>query len=129
MESMKTKFFVSRQKYYYSGVPVVEVTSGGLDYAGADMLVPKFPGEGMEYDDPVEAIEAAICICREWRKAGEKKASVGVGSTGGMGMELEPSTFADVRAWAQKRLEKMIERGEFDDGSDDCSVEDADQGA
>jgi hypothetical protein len=97
-----SKFYVSRQCYYYNGESTVEVTRGGSDYAGADMLVPKYNGEGKEYNDPREAVEAAISICQQWRKDGEPKASVATGSTGGMGFELEKTTFALARKWAKE---------------------------
>lgn len=106
------KYYVSRQLYYYSREQVVEVTAGGQDYAGADMLVPKYAGEGREYTDPREAVEAACRIAREWRAdAGDVRPPfeihVACGSTGGMGMELEPDTFAAARAWAEERWEEL----------------------
>lgn len=63
-----TKFFVSRQQYYYSGTSTVEVTAGGLDYAGADMLRTKYRhlGESEEYTSAVEAVKAAIAIRDAW---------------------------------------------------------------
>jgi hypothetical protein len=66
--SQKTTFFVSRQSYYYSGIRVVEVVSGGIDMSGSDMLTAQYPGEGKTYTDPVEAVEAAISIYRAWKK-------------------------------------------------------------
>lgn len=115
-------FFVSRQRYYYSGKHVVEVTSGGLDYAGADMLGIDYPGEGKEYADPREAVEAAIEICRSWRADRKSVAtktnrydamrpSVAVGATAGMGLELEPTTFKEARAWANKHWESLPKCG------------------
>jgi len=105
---MTTKFFVSRQCYYYSHKSVVEVTTGGYDYAGADMLVPDHEGEDREYDDPVEAVETAIEICRAWHKK-YRAVHVAVGSTGGMGLELEPCTFVEARAWAQRWAKRLDE--------------------
>jgi hypothetical protein len=95
-------YFVSRQACYYSHDLTVEVAAGGLDYAGPDMLVSRYPGEGKEFNDPQEAVETAIEICRAWRKDGEKRAKVACGSTGGMGIEIEPDTFPGARAWAKK---------------------------
>jgi len=95
-------FYVSRQKYYYSGINAVEIANGGQDLAGADMLVPKYLGEGQEYVDPREAVEAAINICRAWRKDGTHNATLVMGSTLGMGIELEPITFEDAEKAAEK---------------------------
>jgi hypothetical protein len=103
-----TKFFVSRQCYYYSHVSVVEVVSGGIDNSGADMLCAVYPGEGQEYDDPVEAVETAIEVCKAWRKK-YRAVHVAVGSTGGMGLELEPCTFVEARAWAQRWTKRLDE--------------------
>lgn len=104
-------YYVSRQKYYYSGETVVEVTSGGADYAGSDMLNPKYPGEAREYADPREAVEVAIAICRAWRKAGERKARVGIGGTGGMGIEIEPCSFDAARKRASEIWERLEKCG------------------
>ena len=93
--------YVSRQAQYYSGMNVVEVELNGLDYSGPDMLVPKYDGEGQEYTDVREAVEAAISIVRAWRKDGAK-CSISMGTTGGMGIETEATTFADARARAKK---------------------------
>lgn len=108
----RNEYYVSRQVYYYSREQVVEVAVGGLDYAGSDMLVSKYAGEGCEYSDPREAVEAACRIAREWRAdAGDVRPPfeihVAFGYTGGCGMELEPSTFAEARAWAQARWEEL----------------------
>lgn len=147
-------YYVSRQAYWYSQAYVVEVTDGGIDHAGADMLTPYYPGEGVEYDSAVEAIEAAIAIRDAWRCEfgitlskdirrsmdgtihnayaaqnnllpgqlfwdsldgilqmldecanilGSEWPDVATGSTGGMGLELEPTDLTDeeLRAWAQ----------------------------
>ena len=100
-------FYVSRQKYYYSGINAVEIANGGQDLAGSDMLVPKYQGEGQEYADPREAVEAAINICRAWRKDGTTSAKLVMGSTLGMGIELEPITFEDAEKLAEKLHDKL----------------------
>ena len=116
---MKTGFFVSRQNYYYTSQLVVEVVAGGseasreqrgVDYAGPDMLVEAYQhlGEGIEYEDPREAVKKAIAICREWRKDdGRQDVHVAVGNTGGMGVELEPTTFKAARKWAKRVWAQM----------------------
>lgn len=102
-----SKYFVSRQHYYYSGECMVEIACGGLDYANADMLVEKYVGEGEEYADPREAAIAAIEVCKDWRKDDQKDAKVTVVSTGGFSLEGEGMTFAQVKEWAEKAYEKL----------------------
>ncbi len=65
---MTGPWFVSRQMYWPDGEQVVEVAGGGLDYANPDMLVSGWPelGEGKEYEDPREALKAAILIRDAW---------------------------------------------------------------
>lgn len=115
--SQDHKFFVSRQRYYYSGESVVEVVSGGRDYANADMLVPKYDGEGQEYTDPLEAVEKALEILAAWRlDRPEIEIGIAVGTSAGMGMELEPDTMEYARAWAEKwerRIDEEEENGEY----------------
>lgn len=97
-------YFVSRQRYWPAGTPVVEVAMGGLDYANPDMLCETYRhlGEGKEYTDPREAVEAAIMVCKAWRKDGGRSAKVAYGSTGGFTLPFEPSTFRQAREWADK---------------------------
>ncbi len=104
-------FFVSRQCYW--GVDpdeqwVVEIAGGGLDYANPDMLCSRFPGEGQEYDDPRDAVKAALEISKLWKKAEPKKViSIACGFTGGMTMPFEPSTGFELVKWANKIYSKM----------------------
>ena len=98
-------FFVSRQSSWPSGDLYVEVAGGGRDYANPGMLVERYRplGEGREYDDPREAVEAAIAICRAWRKDTRKRTiDVRVGHTGGFTMEFERGTFQEARACAKE---------------------------
>ena len=62
-----TKLVVTRQLQWPEGKRVVEVSVGGMDYVNPDALVAKYQGELEEYDDPIEAVEAAIDVCRRWR--------------------------------------------------------------
>ncbi len=103
------KFFVSRQKYWPDGTPVVEVAVGGLDYANADMLVARFKslGECEEFTDPIEAVEAAIRVCDAWKAYSETSAQVAVGSTGGMSIPFEPGSYEYAREWAEKVADKL----------------------
>jgi hypothetical protein len=88
---------------------VVEVSAGGQDYTNPDALVPKFArlGEEETFLSPVAAAEAAIAICRAWRKDGAPRAKVAYGATGGMTMPFDPCTYAEARKWAAKREEQM----------------------
>jgi len=59
-------YYVSRQHYYYSGALAVEIAAGGIDYAGCDMLVSMSRLE-TSYDDPREAVRAAIALQALWQ--------------------------------------------------------------
>ena len=106
----KNVWYVSRQHYYYSGEYVVEIAFGGIDYSGADMLANGYNEEG-EYVDPREAVEAAIAIRKQWKRDQPKpklKIGIAMGSTGGMGLELEGgATVAELRAHAKKAYESV----------------------
>ena len=63
-------YYVSRQKYYYSGQSVIEIASGGIDSSGCDMLstakdspMRRFEGD---YANPIEAVDAAIGLQKLW---------------------------------------------------------------
>lgn len=101
-------YYVSRQHYYYSGESIVEVAQGGIDYAGADMLVKKYEGEAQEYANPVEAAEAAINIRKHWQKDyPDKVIGIAIGNNHGFGLEFEPSSDEEVLAIAKELYEKM----------------------
>lgn len=112
-------FFVSRQNYWPDGEMIVEVAEGGLDYSGADMLVPKWRalGEGQEYTDPREAVDAAIQIRDVWRaSSGNPEIEIGVGCTMGFTLPFEPATDEYAKTWAEKKyeaLEKCVQCGEL----------------
>jgi hypothetical protein len=109
-------YFVSRQIYW--GVDpedshTVEIASGGRDYANPDMLVPKYSGEGEEYTNPVEAVEAAITIAEQWKQASPGKTiNIAHGFTGGLTMPFEADTPEQLRAWAKQALEKLPKCGQ-----------------
>lgn len=105
-------FFVSRQCYWPEGKLVVEIACGGLDYANPDMMVPKFraQGEGEEYQDPREAVEAALQIRRAWAKAEGKNIRsfpIAYGSTGGVSLPFDPCTQKEAEAWAERLYQKL----------------------
>jgi len=102
-------YFVSRQCYWPDGRNVVEVASGGLDYANPDMLVAKYPrlGEGETYKDPREAVQVAIAVARAWRLDSGKKIAIGTGCTMGFTMPFEASSQKEALAWADRAYEKL----------------------
>ncbi len=104
-------YHVSRQNQYYNRQLVVEVEANGLDYSGADALCEEYRslGEGKDFDDPRDAVAAAILIRDAWRKDGADVAGISIGTTGGMGFEVEPfdGTDDDLRAVAAERWELL----------------------
>lgn len=105
------KYFVSRQNYWDRCAPeasVVEVAIGGRDYANPDMLGVKWShlGEGKEFTNPVEAVEAAIQICEEWRKT-NCDAMVGMGATMGFTMSFDGQEYEELRKRAKEMFDKL----------------------
>lgn len=104
-------YFVSRQCYW--GVDpedqnVVEIAHGGLDYANPDMLVEKYEGEGQEYEDPREALTAALAVAEAW-KADKPDLTINIahGFTGGNTMPFEPDKVEDLKVWAEKAWQDL----------------------
>lgn len=100
-------YTVTRQLQWPDGTAVVEVSSGGTDYTNPDALVAKYTGEFQTYDDPIEAAQTAIEICRQWRQDGKRQAKVAHGATGGMTMPFDPCSFKDLMDWADKTKERL----------------------
>lgn len=127
-------YFVSRQSYWPNGDAVVEVCTGGRDYCNPDMLVERYPGlgEGKEFADPVEAVEAAIKIRDCWNILlidGEDNARVEVGNTGGFTMPFEDyPTDEWLRHWARKEKASLPRCGQCGGllGDNPCRVPDLD---
>lgn len=112
-------YYVSRQVYWPDGVCAVEVVSGGSDNSGPDQLVPNYRdyGEGDTFDDPREAVRAAIAVRDAWQIDLDWIASTGTdkprkavltGFTTGYGMVL-PDEYSDdaARAWAEKEYAEL----------------------
>jgi hypothetical protein len=101
-------WFVSRQKYWPDGDLVVEIASGGRDYANPDMLSPKYAGEGEEYNDPREALDVALEIRDAWISDCKEEVRVEHGFTGGATMPFcsEPDD-SELREWASAAYEKL----------------------
>lgn len=100
-------YTVTRQIQWPEGKPVVEVSYGGINYCNPGALAEKYLGEFEEFKDPRKAVETAIDICKSWRNDGEKKAKIGIGSTGGMSMPFETCTFKQAREWAEKEYKSL----------------------
>lgn len=103
-------WYVSRQQYWPDGTLMVEIAEGGLDYANPDMLRVRFAdlGEGCEYTDPREAVEAAIRIAAAWRNTKpRKRVHIGCGHTLGFTLPFEGSRIKELRTWAKKTWEKL----------------------
>jgi hypothetical protein len=117
------KLAVTRQVQWPTGKPVVEVSIGGIDYANPDALVAKYEGEFVEFDDSREAVEAAIRICREWRRDGRKDANVGFGSTGGFTAPFDDCTFKEARDWASRLSKKKQDSTSKEDSMKEGDIE------
>ena len=105
-------YYVCCQHYYYSGDYAVEITEGGLDYAGPDHLVEQYPelGEGEAFQNPQDAALAAFKILRAWRKDEPEKhviLTVRTQLAGYWGMEGEPWETGDVKRWAREAWEAL----------------------
>lgn len=107
-------YFVSRQRYWPDGDLFVEIAAGGLDYANPDMLVSKYPGEGQEYLNPKEAVEAAIAIRDAWKKDSDEEINIGYGFTGGHTMPFSQSTDDELINWAERRYNTLPKCAECD---------------
>lgn len=135
------KLFISRQVNWPDGTHMVEVAQGGLDYANPGMLVPQFKslGEGQEYSDPREAVDAAIQIRDAWkRRLPDEEIEIGMGHTFGFTMPFDGDTDQHLRERAEKLYENLpkcaeccailgktkygsVELGEYDCCSEYCA--------
>jgi len=111
MRQKGPKFFVSRQNYWgmcEGDGTIVEVAQGGSDYANPDMLGVRWAhlGEGKEFSDPREAVDAAIAICEEWKKT-DPNAHVAMGSTMGFTMYFEWEEYDSLRQKAEELYQKL----------------------
>lgn len=103
-------YFVSRQSYWGEDpADVVEIAVGGRDYANPDMLVEKYRryGEGDEFDDPRDAVEAAIKIAEAWSSDAGEVRPIAYGCTAGFTLPFSPSGYEEARAWAERTYEKL----------------------
>ena len=111
------EYYVSRQCQWMTGNHVVEIAAGGLDYSGPDKLCDNYGalGEGLETNDPREAVKAAIAVRDAWNK--DLKAAYTAGECGlsdpischieaGYNLDMitptEEPTDEQLHEWAQK---------------------------
>lgn len=103
-------YYVCCQLYYYSGERTVEITEGGLDYAGPDMLVNRYPGEGDAYQKPQSAALAALKIQKLWQvDRPDEEIFITVRSQlgGYFGLEGENMTSGEVAKWAREEWAEL----------------------
>ncbi len=100
-------YTVTRQIQWPEGAHVVEVSHGGRDCTNPDALAAKYPWEFSAFDDPREAAQAAIEICRAWRRDGERGAKVAHGATGGMTLPFDPCSARELVAWAKQAWDRL----------------------
>lgn len=105
------RYFVSRQQYWdrcEGDGTIVEVAIGGIDYANADMVGVKWPhlGEGKEFTDPREAVEAAILVRDEWKKT-DPNAHVAMGATMGFTLTFDWEEDDALRQRAKEMYDKL----------------------
>ena len=101
-------YIVTRQCQWPTGELVVEISTGGWDYINPDALVEKYPGEFVEFNDPREAVEAAIAIAKAWQKDEPgKNIGIAAGCTGGYTMPFEPQSIEELKRWADEEYAQL----------------------
>ena len=98
---------VTRQIQCDGGTHIVEISQGTLDYANADALSAKFDGEFESFDNPIEALEAALKIRDVWQAETKESIEVGHGATWGMTMPFSGSDDEALQEWAQEAYAKL----------------------
>ena len=100
-------WFVSRQKYYYQQIKVVEIAYPSIDYSSPDMLIAKYAGEGESYDNPIEALESAINIMEQWQ-TDEPNKEIGITYGSFNGYEGETyDNLEELKQIVQKEYEQL----------------------
>lgn len=119
----QAKWYVSRQMYWPDGDKVVEIAFGGREYANPDKLSDNRTfrrlGSGSEYEDPREAVKAAIRVRDEWAKDTEG-VRIETGFTHGFTLPFDecPSDAELIAsahkewAWIQEHVERCAECGD-----------------
>jgi len=100
-------YTVTRQAQWM-GELMVEISDGGIDYVNPDMLSEKYDHEGETFDDPVEAVDAAIEILNQWRSDNpDEHIEIGYGATMGFTMPFGESDTTEIKEWAQKEYDQL----------------------
>lgn len=121
MSQQTFEFTVTRQHRWNDGLHIVEITQGGFDYSGPDMLVKKYRHEGETFKGMLPAVEAAIEIARQWKKDTKDKIYIACGNTHGMGLILDEyiatekhfKMFLGKAKEFDEKLPKCVECGEI----------------
>jgi len=101
-------YLLTRQLQFDGSGFMIEISTGGRDYANPDMLVEKYADEGREFCDPREAVKTAFKIRDAWRRdEPDAEIGIGYGCTCGMTMPFDPSTDEELTAWANKEFEAI----------------------
>lgn len=101
-------YTVTRQLQWPDRYLMVEISDGGFDYVNPDMLSPKYDGEGETFEDPRDAMDAAIEIFNRWRAdAPGEDICIGYGNTLGYTMPFEASSVPEIKEWAQKEYDAL----------------------
>lgn len=108
MESNEREWTVTRQLQWATGDAVVEVSEGSIDYTNPDALAEKYAGEFKSFESPMDAVTTAIEICRQWRRDGCTRASIGIGATGGNTLPFETCTFDEGLIWAKEEEKTLL---------------------
>ena len=100
-------YTVTRQ-LQWAGEAMVEISEGGFDYVNPDMLTQKYDQEGETFDNPNDAVDAAIEILKQWRRdLPGVHIGIGYGATLGFTMPFDQSDVTEIKDWAQKRYEAL----------------------
>jgi hypothetical protein len=113
---------VTRQNYSSLGedASVVEICYANAprypisDYSNPGALVAKYDGEFDTFNDPRDAVTAAIKIATQWKADGGENITIRHGFTGGDTMPFDAPNNADdmgaaeATEWAEKVYEKLL---------------------
>ncbi len=112
-------YTVSRQLQFPDGGLMVEISFGGSDYTNPDAFMPKYDGEGVEYDLATDAVAAAVDIRAKWAAdAPDEIIEIGSGATCGMTCPFDSSAEKELLKWA-KDTDKDQGRAEAESEIDD----------
>ena len=101
-------YTVTRQLQWPDGNLMIEISEGGFDYVNPDMLSPKYDQEGESFDNPIDAVDAALQILKDWQHdEPNNHIGIGYGATLGFTAPFDESDIAEIKAWAQKEYDRL----------------------